>query len=246
MSFTVIIPARYGATRLPGKPLLDVAGKPMLQHTYERALSSDAVSVYIATDDSRIREVAEDFGAQVLMTSPDHASGTDRLQEAASQLGLSPEDVVVNVQGDEPLIPASVINQVAKNIIGIEGIGIATLCEVITDPLEIADPNSVKVVFDCQGSALYFSRATLPFNGSAEAKNCYRHIGLYAYKVEVLNRFVHWPVAELESAEKLEQLRALYNGVRIHVAVSNEQIPAGVDTEKDLNAVRQFLAANGS
>lgn len=245
MAFTVIIPARYGATRLPGKPLLDVAGKPMLQHTYERALSSDATAVYVATDDSRIKQAAEAFGAKVLMTSTDHVSGTDRLQEAAALLGLAPEEIVVNVQGDEPLIPASVINQVAANIASMKEVGIATLCEVITDPLEIEDPNSVKVVFDCNGHALYFSRATLPFNSSADAGNCYRHVGLYAYKVEILNKFIHWPVADIERTEKLEQLRALYNGVAIHVAISHEKIPAGVDTEKDLMAVRQFLSSKG-
>lgn len=242
MPFTVIIPARYGASRLPGKPLLDIAGKPMLQHTYEQALQSDAELVCVATDDIRIKEVAEGFGARVLMTSDSHVSGTDRLQEAAALLGLSPDDVVVNVQGDEPLIPSSVINQVASNIAQMPDVGIATLCEVISDLEELQDPNSVKVVFNESGRALYFSRASIPFNGSIEHSNCFRHVGLYAYKVEVLNQFISWPVAEIERSEKLEQLRALYNGIQIHVAVSNAQIPSGVDTEKDLNAVRDFLS----
>lgn len=241
MSFTVIIPARYAAIRLPGKPLLDLMGKPLLQHTYEQALKSDAQAVYIATDDSRIQTAALKFGAKVLMTSDSHVSGTDRLQEAASLIGLSESDVVVNVQGDEPLIPPEVINQVAANIVNKKGIGIATLCEVVADEIEIADPNSVKVVFDKNGIALYFSRSTLPHNASASARNCYRHIGLYAYRVEVLNQFIQWPVAELELSEKLEQLRALYNGVKIHVEVSSQQIPAGVDTERDLEGVRQYL-----
>jgi 3-deoxy-manno-octulosonate cytidylyltransferase (CMP-KDO synthetase) len=241
VSFTVIIPARYAATRLPGKPLLDLMGKPMLQHTYEQALKSDAQAVYIATDDSRIQMAAESFGAKVLMTSDSHVSGTDRLQEAASLIGLSAADVVVNVQGDEPLIPPEVINQVAANIVTKKNIGIATLCEAIADEIEIADPNAVKVVFDKNGIALYFSRSTLPYNASASTRNCYRHIGLYAYRVEVLNQFIQWPVAQLELSEKLEQLRALYNGVKIHVEVSSQQIPPGVDTERDLEGVRQFL-----
>lgn len=241
MSFTVIIPARYAATRLPGKPLLDLMGKPLLQHTYEQALKSDAGAVYIATDDSRIQDAALKFGAKVLMTSNAHVSGTDRLQEAASLIGLSESDIVVNVQGDEPLIPPAVINQVAAKLSQSKDIGIATLCEVVVDEFEISDPNSVKVAFDKNGIALYFSRSTLPHNASVIAKNCYRHIGLYAYRVEVLNQFIQWPVAELELSEKLEQLRALSNGVKIHVEVSAQQIPAGVDTERDLEAVRQFL-----
>lgn len=241
MTFTVIIPARYASTRLPGKPLLDLAGKPMLQRTYEQALKSDAQDVYIATDDPRIQAAAEGFGAKVLMTLDTHVSGTDRLQEAASLIGLTASDVVVNVQGDEPLIPPAVINQVAANIKNKEDIGIATLCEVITDDVEISDPNAVKVVFDSEGIALYFSRSTLPYNASASARNCYRHIGLYAYRVEILNQFIQWPVAELELSEKLEQLRALYNGVKIHVEVSAQPIPAGVDSQKDLDAVRQYL-----
>jgi 3-deoxy-manno-octulosonate cytidylyltransferase (CMP-KDO synthetase) len=241
VSFTVIIPARYAATRLPGKPLLDLMGKPLLQHTYEQALKSDAQEVYIATDDSRIQAAAENFGAKVLMTSDCHVSGTDRLQEAASLIGLSASDVVVNVQGDEPLIPPEVINQVAANIVAKKNIGIATLCETIADEIEITDPNAVKVVFDKNGIALYFSRCTLPYNASVSARNCYRHIGLYAYRVEVLNQFIKWPVAQLELSEKLEQLRALYNGVKIHVEVSSQPIPPGVDTERDLEGVRQFL-----
>jgi|TARA_B110000483_G_scaffold235513_1_gene307168 3-deoxy-manno-octulosonate cytidylyltransferase (CMP-KDO synthetase) len=241
MSFTVIIPARYAATRLPGKLLLDLMGKPLLQHTFEQAQKSDALAVFIATDDARIETAAKKFGAKVIMTSDSHVSGTDRLQEAASLIGLSTSDVVVNVQGDEPLIPPEVINQVASNIVSKKEFGIATLCELIVDEFEIDDPNSVKVVFDNIGNALYFSRSTLPHNGSVSAGNSYRHVGLYAYRVEVLNQFIRWPVAQLELSEKLEQLRALHNGVKIHVEVSSQQIPAGVDTQRDLEGVRQFL-----
>ena len=242
MSFTVIIPARYGAQRLPGKPLMDIGGKTMVQHTWERANESEAQRVAIATDDQRIAEVVSAFGGEVLMTSPDHRSGTDRLQEAAALLQLTENDIVVNVQADEPLLPASCINQVASNLQVNTDTGIATLCEVITSQDEISDPNSVKVVADSRGHALYFSRATIPHGASASAKNCHRHIGLYAYRVSVLNQFVLWPAAALELDEKLEQLRALSNGVAIHVAVSDARIPPGVDTEKDLEQVRQHLA----
>lgn len=242
MSFTVIIPARYGAHRLPGKPLMDIAGKPMVQHTWERARESEASRIAIATDDERIAEVVSGFGGEALMTMPEHRSGTDRLQEAAQLLGLSEQEIVVNVQADEPLIPASCINQVAQNLQVNSGFGIATLCEVITEQDEIADPNSVKVVFDANGRALYFSRATIPHGASASAKNCHRHIGLYAYRVNVLNSFVQWPPASLELEEKLEQLRAMSNGINIHVEVSENRIPPGVDTEKDLEIVRHYLS----
>ena len=242
MSFTVIIPARYAAQRLPGKPLLDINGKPMLQHTYERACSSDAKNVYIATDDDRIRRSAENFGAKVFMTLHTHRSGTDRIQEVSRQLRLGDDEIVVNVQADEPLIPPSAINQVANNLLNSEDVGIATLCEIISSQEEIEDCNAVKVVMNERGHALYFSRATIPYQASASAKNCFRHIGIYAYRVSVLNEYVRWPPSELEISEKLEQLRALYNGVKMHVDVSGVRIPAGVDTEKDLNAVRTLLS----
>ena len=243
MSFSVVIPARYASTRLPGKPLLDICGKPMLQHTYERALGSKADRVIIATDDVRIQEAALGFGALVCMTSSTHVSGTDRIQEVSAQLQMLTSDLVVNVQADEPLIPPSVINQVAENLQQDYKVGIATLCETITDKEEISDLDSVKVVFDAKGRALYFSRARIPWQDSALAKNCYRHIGIYAYRVEVLNQFVEWPVCELEVIEKLEQLRALYYGVDINVAVSRHSIPPGVDTERDLELVRAHLSS---
>jgi len=244
MSFSVVIPARFGANRLPGKPLLDIAGKPMIQHTFERAKASSAEAVYIATDDERIRAVAEGFGARVCMTATTHRSGTDRIQEVATQLQLPESHIVVNVQADEPLIPPVVIDQVAINLESHPEVGIATLCEAITDAHDIEDPNAVKVVMTEQGHALYFSRATIPWKASASAKNCHRHIGIYAYRVSVLNQYVHWPVSELEISEKLEQLRALYNGVSIHVAVSSLTIPPGVDTQRDLDNVRAYLAGH--
>jgi len=243
VSFSVIIPVRYDSTRLPGKPLADIGGKSMLQHVYERALESDAEAVFIATDDDRIRSAAEDFGATVCLTDANHRSGTDRIQEAASSLGLAEDTVVVNVQGDEPLIPPAAINQVAENLSSHPQAGISTLCEVVNDNNELSDPHVVKVVFGKEGYALYFSRATIPFGSSAQAKNCMRHIGIYAYRVATLNQFVNWPPGQLEVQEKLEQLRALFNGVKIHVDVAVERVPPGVDTEKDLQAIRQRLSA---
>ena len=243
MSFLVVIPARYDASRLPGKPLADIHGKPMLQHTWEKARASGADAVYVATDDPRIEAAAAGVGAEVVMTDAGHRSGTDRIQEVAAALGLPDEQIIVNVQADEPLIPPAVIDQVAGNLAAHAAAGIATLCEAITSHAEINDPSAVKVVLNREGYALYFSRATIPWQASVSAGNCYRHIGIYAYRVATLNAFVDWPVAELEVAEKLEQLRALHNGVAIHVAVSRESIPPGVDTEKDLEAVRAHLAA---
>lgn len=242
MTFSVVIPARYAASRLPGKALLDIAGKPMIQRTFEQAQASAASAVYIATDDERIKTVAEGFGASVCMTSAEHRSGTDRLQEVAAQLQFSDQHIVVNVQADEPLIPPAAINQVADNLATDAAAGIATLCEAISSQEQIDNPNVVKVVIDNLGNALYFSRSAIPWQGSASARNCFRHIGIYAYRVSTLNRFVQWPPSELEIQEKLEQLRALSNGVKIRVALCEQTIPPGVDTEHDLEAVRSFLA----
>lgn len=251
MSFSVVIPARYASTRLPGKPLLDIAGKPMIQHVYERAIESGAEQVIIATDDQRIAVVAEGFNASVCMTSPSHESGTDRLQEVVTQLKLDDQHIVVNVQGDEPLIPASVINQVAANLSVNPNAGISTLVERITDIDDIFNPNAVKAVMDNAGRALYFSRAPVPWsrdNFSAEVKslpakvNYYRHIGIYAYRVQFLHQFVQWPPGLLEQTEKLEQLRAMENGVEIHIEEAVEAIPAGIDTQADLDKVRALFA----
>lgn len=251
MSFTVVIPARYASTRLPGKPLLDIAGKPMIQRVYEQAQKSEANRIIIATDDQRIADTAKDFGAEVCMTSADHPSGTDRLQEVASQQGFYADDIIVNVQGDEPLIPPRLINQVAHNLAADPTAGISTLCEQITELDAVHNPNVVKVVMDTNGYALYFSRATIAWARDSFAENLqqlppsplYRHIGLYGYRVKMLNDFVRWAPAPIEQAEQLEQLRALWNGVRIHVAVADEAHPAGVDTPEDLQRVSQLLGA---
>ncbi|HEA51239.1 hypothetical protein LCGC14_1971060 [marine sediment metagenome] len=260
MSFTVVIPARYASTRLPGKPLLDIAGKPMVQHVFERACESRASRVVIATDDSRIQVACEAFGAEVVMTSPNHVSGTDRLEEVVRKLGLDADHRVVNVQGDEPLIPPQLINQVADNLERYPDVAIATLCERLHDVEQIFNPNVVKVVFDREGMAHYFSRAPIPWardhwgdlhknkglapNAGAALKDgvgYFRHIGIYGYRASVLSRFVSWAPAPTELAESLEQLRALYNGARIHVEVAAGTPPAGVDTEADLQRVRTWM-----
>lgn len=240
MSFSVVIPARYASTRLPGKPLLDIAGKPMLQHTWERALLSGASRVVIATDDARILEAANAFGAEVLMTSASHQSGSDRICEVVDALGFDDSECVINVQADEPLIPPEAIDQVAESLRLNADYGLATLCESIEDEREYSEPSSVKVVMDKFGRALYFSRAPIPASVSLPTE-CYRHIGIYAYRVGVLRKFVTWPVAAIEAVERLEQLRALYNGVAIHVSIASTRIPPGVDTPEDLAAVRAFL-----
>lgn len=250
MSFTVIIPARYASTRLPGKPLADIGGKPMIIRVVEQARLSKASRVVVATDDLRIAEVVKAFGAEVCMTRADHVSGTDRLQEVGQQLGLSDQDIVVNVQGDEPLIPPEVINQVADNIAKNTQASVATLCEPIADASDFFNPNIVKLVVDNAGLALYFSRAPMPWARDAFAKDksqlpdsnlFVRHIGIYAYRVSLLNAFIQWSQSPLEQMESLEQLRVLHYGHRIHVAHATAAVPGGVDTPEDLERLRKIL-----
>jgi len=241
MTFTVVIPARYASTRLPGKPLLDILGKPMIQHVYQRACQSQAGAVYVATDDDRIAAVVRGFGGDVVMTSRDHQSGTDRIQEVAVKLGLPESAVVVNVQGDEPLILHETINQVAANLEKHADAGISSLFHTIQNSTEWMNPNAVKLVTDAQGYALYFSRAPIPWQ-DGDSISAKRHIGIYAYRVATLNRFVEWPRSLLEVNERLEQLRAMHNGVRIIMDEAVVHVPAGVDTQDDLDAVRAFLS----
>jgi len=247
MKYTVIIPSRYGSSRLPAKPLLEIAGRPMIAHVLERAAASAASRVVVATDDARIEAAVKDIGGEAVMTSPDHPSGTDRLQETAKKLGLADDDIVVNVQGDEPQIPAAVIDQVARNLAANVDCGMATLSEPITDVAQFLNPNAVKVVSSVNGRALYFSRAPIPWPRDAFAQNTdslpgglrpQRHVGIYAYRVGFLNEYVGWPMHPLEQNECLEQLRALANGVSIHIEEACEEIPAGVDTLDDLERVR--------
>lgn len=247
MGFRVAIPARYAASRLPGKPLRLIHGRPMLEYVFRQAQASGADEVVVATDDERIREVAVGFGATVVMTSPDHASGTDRLAEVADQLGWSARQVVVNLQGDEPLMPPGLICQVAENLQRFPVAGIATVAVPIASREEVMDPNVVKVVCDGAGFALYFSRAAIPHcrDGLPPADTLAglyrRHLGLYAYRVEVLRRYPRLLPSPAEQRECLEQLRALHHGIAIHVQEAVEAPPAGVDTEADLIRVSALL-----
>lgn len=245
MGFMVVIPARYASSRLPGKPLADIEGLSMIQRVYERAIASAAERVVVATDDQRVAEVVVAFGGECCLTREDHESGTDRIQEVAAQLALSDGQIVVNVQGDEPLIPSAVINQVADNLAHNPLADIATLSTLLSGEKEFRDPNTVKVVCDKNGFALYFSRAPIPWPREMGANSvpptAHRHLGIYAYRVAFLHRFIDWPVGQLESVEKLEQLRAMEHGIRIHVDPASELPPAGVDTAEDLERVRSLL-----
>jgi 3-deoxy-manno-octulosonate cytidylyltransferase (CMP-KDO synthetase) len=253
--FTAIIPARHASTRLPGKPLLDIAGKPMVVRVAERAQESGAARVVIATDDERIRAAAEEHGVDAVLTRADHPTGTDRLSEAASILGLTGDDIVVNVQGDEPLLDAAVIRGVAEALRKAPDAAIATACHPLSDAAEFFSPNIVKVVCDRRGSALYFSRAPIPFarddfrcstRSLPDNFPAYRHIGLYAYRAAFLATYPTLERSAIERFEALEQLRALAHGFRIIVEVLPGPLPPGVDTEQDLVEVRRLFeqAAN--
>lgn len=248
MDFVVIIPARYASTRLPGKPLRDISGLPMIQRVWQQACKSSAGRVVIATDDKRIEEVASDFGAEVCMTAEDHQSGTDRLQQVVEILGLDPEQIVVNVQGDEPMIPPKVIDQVAANLAANKNAGVATLCEPIESVDDFLNPNIVKVVANDIQIACYFSRAPIPWPRDAfeAAKDSVpigarRHIGIYAYRVACLNQFIGFGIAPHERLESLEQLRFLHNGIGIHVSDAIVDVPGGIDTEEDLKNANNIL-----
>lgn len=247
--FTVIIPARYGSTRFPGKPLVDIGGKPMIRHVHERALESGAARVLVATDDARIAAAAQGFGAEVVMTRSDHPSGTDRLAEVVDQLGLHDPAIVVNLQGDEPLMPPGLVRQTAEALAQRQEADIATLATPIVTRTDVFDPNVVKVVRDRDGYALYFSRAPIPWDrdnfkqadGPLTA-GYLRHLGIYGYRVSFLRRYPCLSEVELERAESLEQLRALWHGARIYVGVANELPGPGVDTPADLEKVAAALA----
>jgi 3-deoxy-manno-octulosonate cytidylyltransferase (CMP-KDO synthetase) len=253
VSFVVLIPARYASTRLPGKPLADIAGKPMIVRVAERALRSGAARVVVATDDERVRAAVVEHGVDVCMTRGDHATGTDRLSEAAEQLGLAEDDVVVNVQGDEPLLDEALIRRMAELLRTRADAAMATACHPIADRSEAFNPNVVKVVLDRAGYALYFSRATIPWARDAFAAGAqalpeglplFRHYGLYAYRVSFLLAFPRLAPAPIERFEALEQLRALWHGFRIAVEITHGTPAPGVDTPDDLARVRA-LFANG-
>lgn len=247
--FHVVVPARYEASRLPGKPLLLIEGKPLLQWVWECARASGAASVIIATDDERIRRVAVSFGADCVMTSSLHASGTDRIAEVVRARGFRAQEIVVNVQGDEPLMPPAVIAAVAAALTC--DIDIATAVAPIESLAEFQNPNCVKALRALDGRALYFSRAPVPWprecvgdDGAATAfAGAWRHIGIYAYRVSSLLRFAAWPPTLLEATERLEQLRALEHGMKVHLVTLPEAPPAGVDTPQDLQRVRAWVAS---
>lgn len=250
VKFKVVIPARYGSSRLPGKPLRLLAGRPMVEHVHRRACESGAQQVVIATDDARIESAAQAFGAEVVMTSPEHPSGTDRLAEVVERMGWPDDAVVVNLQGDEPLMPPALLQQVAGNLAAHPDAAIATLCTPITDAQEFFDPNVVKLVRDAAGFALYFSRAPIPWARDAFAASrerlpaespCRRHLGLYAYRASFLRAYRQLAPAPLEAVEMLEQLRALWHGYRIQVADALMQPGPGVDVETDAQRVEALL-----
>ena len=242
MKLIALIPARFGSTRFPGKPLALIAGQPLIQRVYEQALKvRELDGLYVATDEARIRECVESFGGQAVMTRPDHPSGSDRLAEAARLLDLAPEDLVVNIQGDQPLFPVDLIGQLAALLKRDPEAVMVTPARKISDPEAAADPNVVKVVFDRRHRALYFSRSPLPcWRDANEAPYFYRHLGIYAYRVGFLLEFVHLPPGRWEAAEKLEQLRALEYGFPIHV-VETTGDTLEVDTPEDLVRVEKYL-----
>ncbi|NVK24492.1 MAG: 3-deoxy-manno-octulosonate cytidylyltransferase [Gammaproteobacteria bacterium] len=247
--FVVVIPARYDSSRLPGKPLADIGGKPMVQWVYERAIRSGASQVIVATDDQRVEEVVKQFSGEVCMTAIEHTSGTERLAEVVDKYKFSDDTIIVNVQGDEPMIPSANIKQLANNLALLEGtdVGMATLAEPISSYAELSNPNAVKVVTDQNGLALYFSRSVMPFDRDGEQGQLnydyLRHIGIYAYRAGFIKKYVSWPVSRLEQIESLEQLRVLWQGENIHVDAAVEPPPVGVDTPEDLEQVRRLVAS---
>jgi 3-deoxy-manno-octulosonate cytidylyltransferase (CMP-KDO synthetase) len=241
LSFVVIIPARYASSRFPGKPLADLGGKPMVARVCERAAASGAKSVCVATDDERIARAVRAHGFEARMTRADHASGTDRIAEAAAAMGLAPQEIVVNVQGDEPLIAPALIARVADALAKHPEASVSTACHPIHDAASFANPNVVKAVLDSEGYALYFSRAPIPHPREGGAPPALRHVGIYAYRVAFLARYAELAPSPLEETEALEQLRVLWHGFRIAVAVTEDEVPPGVDTPQDLEAVRKML-----
>ncbi|WP_198262589.1 3-deoxy-manno-octulosonate cytidylyltransferase [sulfur-oxidizing endosymbiont of Gigantopelta aegis] len=257
--FKIVIPARYASSRLPGKPLKIIAGKPMIQHTYERALQSQASEVVIATDDQRIVDAAKQFTNDIVMTSSDHASGTERLAEVLQLKNWAEQSIIVNVQGDEPLVSPMHINLVAESLKNNRKAGMSTLATPIEMQEEAFDPNIVKVVMDHQGYALYFSRAVIPWARDdfkmtdasqqsikklPEESHWYRHIGMYAYRGTALKQYIMLEPCELEKTESLEQLRLLYNGIGIHVSIVRDEPGHGVDVAADIDKVEQIIMGN--
>ncbi|MFQ5995444.1 MAG: 3-deoxy-manno-octulosonate cytidylyltransferase [Acidiferrobacterales bacterium] len=250
MLMRIIIPVRYDSTRLPGKPLCDVGGKPLIQRVYECGVATGADEIIIATDDERIKVAATGFGARVCMTARSHRSGTERIAEVVHTLSLSEDEVIVNLQGDEPLMPAVLIKSVADTLIAHPAASVATAMHTISDYETFRSPNAVKVVCNKEGYALYFSRAPIPRSATGTAADrldkAYRHIGLYAYRAGFITRYASWTPAPLEELEALEQLRVLWHGARIVVFETTEEPGPGIDTPKDLERVRAIFASRES
>lgn len=245
--YRVVIPTRLDSTRLPGKALIDIAGHPMVYWVWCRARESDASEVIVATDNETIASVMRDYGADVVMTRSDHDSGTDRVAEVVSQRGWHDDDVLVNLQGDEPLMPSVNIDQVARELLSHPDAAMATLSEPISSIDELSNPAVVKVVASDEGRALYFSRAAIPFprDGAVCEQHILatarRHVGLYAYRCGFLRRYITWQPSAIEQLEKLEQLRALSHGQTIRVVAAEASSPIGVDTQADLDGVRRLI-----
>lgn len=245
--FYIIIPARFNSKRLPGKPLMDINGKTLIERVYERAMLCGARSVIITTDDDQIEQAAQKFGAIVCRTSEKHLTGTDRLAEAVSILGLHENDIVVNLQGDEPLVPPHCVQLVASAMQDQTEAFLTTICTPILEMQHLKDPNVVKVLLDKNGFALYFSRAMIPYPREGIDESLlkqavyYRHIGLFAYRVSSLKRYSQFPPSPIECVEHLEQLRVLWQGERIHVSVIKENLPPGVDTLAELEHIRRLF-----
>ena len=238
--FRIVIPARYASTRLPGKPLRMLCGKPMIEWVCLAAAESSAVDVVVATDDQRIVDVVNGFGGQVCITHSHHPTGTDRILEVVQKLGWGDDYIIVNLQGDEPLMPASNMTQVAHNLLS-SNCDMATLHKRVSED-QAQDPNLVKLVHDHRGRALYFSRSAIPFNRRRQAQEYFGHIGIYAYRVDFIKAFSRIAPCELEATESLEQLRALWNGYSIHSEIASAMPGPGVDTEEDLLRVEAMLA----
>jgi len=251
-AYHIVIPARFASERLPGKVLLELAGQPILQHVWQRACESAAESVIIATDDERIAKAAEEFGARVVMTRSDHQSGSDRIAECATKLGWPDDQLVVNLQGDEPLMPSACLDQVAALLDQRTDCEVASLYWSITEAAEVQNPNAVKVVTDAHNRALYFSRSPIPYARSfasiaeaiAAGVEWKRHLGLYAYRLAALRSYTTSAPTPLETSERLEQLRIMEQGGRIAMALACKFIPAGIDTAEDLYRVRKFIEKN--
>ncbi|MFT7227810.1 MAG: 3-deoxy-manno-octulosonate cytidylyltransferase (CMP-KDO synthetase) [Methylophilaceae bacterium] len=246
MSFKVVIPARYASSRLPGKPLLDIAGKPMVIRVSEQAQKSGAEAVVIATDFDKIVKVAEEYHVDAVMTRVDHQSGTDRIAEVAQNLNWDNDDIVVNVQGDEPLIDPALIQEVALTLAHNRDAMMATACHAIHDEASMLNPNVVKVVMDADGNAMYFSRSPIPYPRDETHKQslkAHRHIGIYAYRVGFLKQYAELSVTQLEQIESLEQLRVLHHGYKIAISVTDHVPAKGVDTQADLDYVRSVFQA---